>query len=130
MRPAKGPFIHLGGFILQTQRPQPIGDEILDFQVVWGGGFQLARLHQGLLVGDAAGFELLDQHVQGLFVLPVAAESAVLGGLAGFGIIEGFDGEGQRGLGVIGLRLFAGHGRARWFQGQWWHCPIVCWAGR
>ena len=74
LRPAKGRFIHLGGFILQTQRPQPVGNEVLDFQVVWGGRFQLARLHQGLLVGDAAGFELLDQHIHGFFVLPVAAE--------------------------------------------------------
>ena len=98
VRPAKGPFIHLGGFILQTQRPQPVGNEVLDFQVVRSGGFQLARLHQGLLVGDAAGFELLDQRVQSFFVLPVAAETAVLGGLAGFGVIEGFDGEGERGL--------------------------------
>ena len=45
-----------------------------------------------------AGFELVDQHVQGFFILPVAAESAVLGGFTGFGVIEGFDGEGARGL--------------------------------
>lgn len=45
VRSAKGPFIHLGGFVLQTQRPQPVGDEVLDFKVVRGGGFQLARLH-------------------------------------------------------------------------------------
>ncbi len=98
LRPAKGPFIHLGGFILQTQRPQPVGNEVLDYQVVRGGGFQLARLHQGLLVGNAAGFELVDQFVQRFFVLPISAETAVLGGLAGFGVIEGFDGEGERGL--------------------------------
>ncbi len=128
--PAKGPLIHLGGFVLQTQRPQPVGDEVLDFQVVRGGGFQLARLHQGLLVGDASGFELVDQRIQGLFVLPVAAESAVLGGLASFGVIEGFDGEGERGFGVIGLRLFAGHGRVRWVQGQRWPWLLEFWAGR
>ncbi len=130
LRLAKGLFIHLGGFILQTQRPQPVGDEVLDFQVVRGGGFQLARLHQSLLVGDPAGFELLDQHVQGFFVLPVATETAVLGGLAGFGVIEGFDGEGDRGLGVIGLRLFAGHGRVRWVQGQRCPCLLGRWAGQ
>jgi len=62
------------------------------------GDFQLARLHQGLLVGKAAGFELVDHRVQGFFILPVAAESAVLGGFVSFGVIEGFDGEGERGL--------------------------------
>lgn len=29
-----GPFIHLGGFILQAQCPQPVGNEVLNFQVV------------------------------------------------------------------------------------------------
>ena len=96
-RPAKGPLVHLGRFILQAQRPQPVGNEVLDFQVVRGGGFQLARLHQGLLVGDAASLELVDQRVKGFFILPVAAETTVLGGLASFGVIEGFDGEGERG---------------------------------
>ena len=57
-----------------------------------------SKADQGLLVGDAAGFELLDQHIQSFFVLPVADETAVLGGLAGFGVIEGFDGECERGL--------------------------------
>jgi len=47
-------------------------------------------------VGDAACFELLDQHVQGFFVLPVAAKTAVLGGFAGVRVVEGFDSEGQR----------------------------------
>jgi hypothetical protein len=65
LRPAKSPFLYLGRFILQTQRTEPVGNEVLDFQVVQGGGFQLARLHQGLLVGDAACFELFDQRVQG-----------------------------------------------------------------
>jgi len=91
-------FIHFGGFILRTQRPQPVGNEVLDFQVVRGGRFQLTSLHQGLLLGEAA----------------------VLGGFTGFGVIEGFDGEGERGLCVIGLRLFAGHGRVRWVQGPRW----------
>ncbi len=49
-------------------------------------------------MGDAASFELFDQRIQGFFILPVAAETAVLGGLAGFGVIEGFDGEGERGI--------------------------------
>jgi hypothetical protein len=46
-------------------------------------------------VRDATGFELVNQRVKSLFILPVAGESAVLGGFAGFGIIVGFDGEGQ-----------------------------------
>ncbi len=49
-------------------------------------------------MGDAASFELLDQRAQGSFILPVVAETAVMGGLAGFGVIEGFDGEGKRGF--------------------------------
>ena len=70
LRQAKGPFIHIGGLISQTQRPQPLSNEVLDFQVVRRGDFQLERLHQRLLV----------------------AELAILRGLAGFGGIEGFDG--------------------------------------
>jgi len=35
---AAGPLIHLGGFILQAQCPQPVGNEILNFQVVGRGG--------------------------------------------------------------------------------------------
>ena len=94
-----GPFIHLGGLILQAQCPQPVGHEVLNFQVVGRGGFQLACLHQCLLVAELAGLQFVDQHIQGFFILPVAAETAVLGGLAGFRVIEGFDGEGQgRGL--------------------------------
>ena len=105
LRPAKGLFLHLGRCILQTQRPQPVGNEVLDFQVVRGGGFQLARLHEGLLVGELAGLQLVDQHIQGFFALPVAAKTAVLGGLDGFGVIEGFGGErqgGDSGLGTEG----------------------------
>jgi len=44
---------------------------------------------------NAAGFGLVNQRIQGFFVLPVAGDTAVLGGLAGFGIVEGFDGEGE-----------------------------------
>jgi hypothetical protein len=44
----------------------------------------------------AGSLQLVDQHIQGFFVLPVAAESAVLGGLAGFRVVEGLDGEGHR----------------------------------
>ena len=97
LRPAKGLFLHLGRFVLQTQRPQPVGNEVLDFQFAWGGGFQLACLHQGLLVAELAGLQLVDQHIQGFFALPVAAKTAVLGGLDGFGVIEGFGGERQGG---------------------------------
>jgi len=39
-------------------------------------------LHQRLLVAELAGLQLVDQHIQGFFVLPVAAEAAVGGGLA------------------------------------------------
>ena len=92
-----GPFIGLGGFILQAQCPQPVGNEVLNFQVVGRGGLKLGRLHQRLLVCELAGLQLVDQHIQGFFVLPVAAEPAVLGGLAGFRVVEGFDGEGQGG---------------------------------
>ena len=90
-----GPLIHLGGFILQAQCSQPVGNEVLNFQVVGRGGFQLARLHQRLFVAELAGLQFVDQHIQGFFVLPVAAETAVLGGLAGFRVVEGFDGERQ-----------------------------------
>jgi len=125
LRPAKGLFLHLCRFVLQTQRPQPVGNEVVDFQVVRGGGFQLACLRQGLLVGDAAGFELVNQRVQNFFVLPVAAEAPLLVGLS-LGIIAGFDGEGERGRCVIGLRLLAGHGRVRWVQGRRWACLLGC----
>ena len=87
---------------MQAQYPQPVGNEVLNFQVVGCGGFQLARLHQRLLVAELAGLQFVDQHIQGFFVLPVAAESAVLGGLAGVRVIEGFNGEGQGG----GLRAW------------------------
>lgn len=46
-------------------------------------------------MGDAAGFELLDQCNLGLFVLLVAAEMTALHGLTSNGVIEGFDGEGE-----------------------------------
>ena len=65
--PWVGPFILLGGFILRAQYPQMVGYEVLNFQVVGRGGFQL-----------------VDQHIQGFFVLPAAAETTVLAGWAGF----------------------------------------------
>ena len=43
------------------------------------------------------------------FVLPVAAETAVGGGLAGFRVVEGLDGEGQG----SGRRLVVIHGSPR-----------------
>ena len=104
-----GPLVHLGGFILQAQRLQPVGNQVLNFQVVGCGGFQLARLYQRLLMAELAGLQLIDQHIQGFFVLPVAAETAVLGGLADFRVVEGFDGEGQR----LGRRLVVTHGSPR-----------------
>ena len=90
--------------IVQAQCPQLVGNEVLNFQVVGRGGFQLARLHQRLLVAELAGLQLVDQHIQGFFVLPMAAEPALLGGLAGCRFIEGFYGEAQgkktQGLGL------------------------------
>ena len=35
--------LHIGGFILQAQCPQPVGNEVLNFPVGGCGGFQLAR---------------------------------------------------------------------------------------
>ena len=58
-----GPFIDLGGFVMQAQCPQPVGNEVLNFQVVGRGGFQLARLHQRLLVAELAGPQLVDQYI-------------------------------------------------------------------
>jgi hypothetical protein len=59
------PLMRLGGFILQAQCPQPVGNEVLNFQAVGRGGFQLARLHQRLLVAELAGLQLVEQHIQG-----------------------------------------------------------------
>jgi hypothetical protein len=47
-RVGEGAFIDFRRFV--TQRQEPVGDEVLDFQVVRGGGFQLAGAHQDLLV--------------------------------------------------------------------------------
>jgi hypothetical protein len=52
-------------------------------------------LHQRMPVASLADFQLVDQHTQGFFVLPVAAEPAVLGGLVGFWVIEGLGCEVQ-----------------------------------
>ena len=66
-------------------------------QIIGFGGFQLARLLQRLLVAELAGLQLVNQHIQSFVVLPLAAETAVLIGFDGFGVVEGFDGEGQGG---------------------------------
>jgi hypothetical protein len=51
-----------------------------------------------LIVVDTAGFELVDERVQGFFVLPIALESAVVARFTGVGVIEGLDSEGVPGL--------------------------------
>lgn len=38
--PLVGPFVHLRGLILQEQCPQPVGNVVLNFQVVGCGGFE------------------------------------------------------------------------------------------
>ena len=62
----KGPVVHLapGDLAFEAfgdvgQCPQPVGREVLNFQVVGRGGFQLACLHQRLLVAELAGFRVV-----------------------------------------------------------------------
>jgi hypothetical protein len=80
LRGGEGAFIDFRRFVTQRQRPKPVGDEVLDFEVIGESGFQLVRASglacQGLLVAESSSVEFVEQDIKRFFFVPVAREAA------------------------------------------------------